>query len=87
MKTFTITPEIFELYPTFQLGLIVATDIDNTQVTPDIGEILYNAEQNLSLPSPISHDPRISVWREAYRKFGVKPKKYPSSIEARAKES
>lgn len=29
----------------------------------------------------MNEHPRIAVWREAYRKFGAKPKDHPSSIE------
>lgn len=29
----------------------------------------------------VTEHPRIQCWREAYRRFGAKPKKYPSSIE------
>jgi DNA/RNA-binding domain of Phe-tRNA-synthetase-like protein len=31
--------------------------------------------------TPVIEHPYIAIWREAYRRFGAKPKDYPSSVE------
>ena len=49
----------------------------NRSATINIGNLSDSA---LGAAPPSQH-PRIACWREAYRSFGVKPKKYQSSIE------
>jgi DNA/RNA-binding domain of Phe-tRNA-synthetase-like protein len=46
--------------------------------------MLRQAEDKLKSSFPyksVTEHPQISSWREAYRKFGAKPKRHPSSIE------
>ena len=80
----SIADTIFDDFPDLVLGVVVLHDIDNSTDNPEITKLLRKAEAELSgkfgsIPE-IDH-PHISVWREAYRKFGAKPKDYPSSIE------
>lgn len=78
-----IEPQIFEAFPDVHIGVIVCENIDNTGENADILQAL--ATQAEALPERITVDvidhPHIAAWREAYRQFGSKPKKYPSSIE------
>ncbi len=78
-----IEPQIFEAFPDVHIGVIVCQNIDNTGENGDILQVL-TAEVE-ALPERITVDiidhPHIAAWREAYRQFGSKPKKYPSSIE------
>ena len=84
---FTINEKIFEFFPDLILGVIVAKNINNQEYNPEIGQKL--AEQEKLLPQNILGElrehPKIAAWREAYRKFGAKPKNYPPSVEALAK--
>lgn len=79
-----IDQQIFEQFPNTLLGVIVLHNIDNKGNNPEIEQLLRNAEkkaiENLGNTLIIEH-PQIAPWREAYRKFGAKPKDYPSSIE------
>ena len=79
-----ITDMIFDEFPELVLGVVVLHHIDNSQNRAEITEALRRAEAMLSgkfgSTSVIEH-PYIATWREAYRKFGAKPKDYPSSIE------
>lgn len=79
-----IIPEIFKLYPNVILGVVIAHNIDNRGSSDEVTALLRDAErdalENLG-DRPITEHPCIAPWREAYRKFGAKPKKYPSSIE------
>jgi DNA/RNA-binding domain of Phe-tRNA-synthetase-like protein len=80
----TITPSVLNLFPGTILGVAVARGIDNSGEDPALERALRSAEA--SLPKrlgdlPVAEHPRIAVWREAYRRFGAKPKDSPSSIE------
>jgi DNA/RNA-binding domain of Phe-tRNA-synthetase-like protein len=61
-----------------------------TNIQPSLTDV--NSEAILSLakasakqalaPTPIHNNSHVIPWREAYRSFGAKPKKAPSSLEA-----
>ena len=81
---FKIDDKIFEQYPTLNIGIVVAKGIDNTGESSDVLSMLD--EQSNSLKSQyeletLKEMPKISAWREAYRTFGAKPKKYTCSVE------
>lgn len=79
-----IADTIFEDFPEVILGVVVLHDIDNSQERPEITAMLRQAEAQLAAKfggMPVIEHPHIATWREAYRKFGAKPKDYPSSIE------
>ena len=80
----TITDAVLDEYPDFLLGIVLAHEIDNSRDHDAITEQLRAAEA--ALPSiigdtPVIQHPYIATWRDAYRKFGAKPKDYPSSVE------
>jgi lysyl-tRNA synthetase class 2 len=80
----TITSAVLDLFPGTLLGVAVASGIDNAGDDPELAESLRRAEA--SIPGrfhgvPVPEHPNIAVWREAYRRFGAKPKDYPSSVE------
>lgn len=81
---FKITPEIFQDFPHVKIGIIVAHNIDNTKDVASISE-LFKKQQDIvvsKLDKPkIGEHPYITAWREAYKKFGAKPKEHLSSIE------
>lgn len=79
-----IADTIFDDFPKLVLGAVILHDIDNTQNRPEIIDMLRQAEAALPAKfgsTPVIEHPYIAPWREAYRKFGAKPKDYPSSIE------
>ncbi len=79
-----VEPQIFEQFPDTLLGVVVLHNINNKGDDASIGQLLRDAEknaiENLGSTLIIEH-PNIAPWREVYRKFGAKPKDYPSSIE------
>lgn len=84
----TIDDVIFDHHPNLVLGLVLAHGLDNSTDNPAIRSLLRAAEATVPKKigdKPISQHPHIAPWREAYRRFGAKPKKYPSSIENMAK--
>ena len=79
-----VTDTIFDDFPELVLGVVILHDIDNSQNRAEITELLRRAEAALSGKfggMPVIEHPSIATWREAYRKFGAKPKDYPSSVE------
>lgn len=81
---FVITEPVFKDFPELIIGVIILHDLDNTQSHAEITALLRQAEAELPGRfgnTPVIEHPYIATWREAYRKFGVKPKDYPSSIE------
>jgi DNA/RNA-binding domain of Phe-tRNA-synthetase-like protein len=79
-----INPQLFTMYPELVLGVLSVKNIDNSGNDSDLLTLLRSAEQkalNSISAIPIIEHPYIAPWREAYRLFGAKPKKYPSSIE------
>ena len=79
-----ITDTIFDEFPELVLDVVILHNIDNSQNRSEITEMLRQAEA--ALPgkfgsTPVIEHPYIAAWREAYRKFGAKPKDYPSSVE------
>lgn len=79
-----IDQKIFEQFPEVILGVTTLHGIDNTGNNLEIGKLLRDAEseavKNIGT-TPITEHPYILPWREAFRKFGAKPKDYSSSIE------
>lgn len=79
-----ITDTVLDEYPDLILGIVILHDIDNSQDRGEITQLLRSAESALSGKFgdiPVIQHPYIATWREAYRKFGAKPKDYPSSVE------
>ncbi len=79
-----VDERIFEQFPGTLVGVVAARGVDNRGEDPEIRRLL-EAEQRrvageLAGVAVVEH-PRIAPWRDAYRRFGAKPKKYRSSIE------
>lgn len=82
---FTIDPAIFNTFPDARFGVMVVTGLKNGPSSEAVQDLLavQCAETAASLgDTPITEHSMIAPWREAYKTFGAKPKKYPSSIEA-----
>jgi len=79
-----ITQDILEAFPGLTIGVIVARDIDNRAAKPEVMTLLRAEEariaERIGNTALVEH-PHITPWREAYRWFGAKASKYPSSIE------
>lgn len=84
----TVSPEIFESFPGVSIGIVRAGGLDNRSGSDSDAEIaarLKRAEDQVKesfRDVVVTEHPHILPWREAYRSFGAKPKKYPSSIES-----
>jgi DNA/RNA-binding domain of Phe-tRNA-synthetase-like protein len=84
MPDLRVTDEIFERYPEVVLGVVTVHGIDNSGNGDALLGPLRREEERVRAAlagAQISEHPHITPWREAYRKFGAKPKDHPSSIE------
>ena len=82
---YSIDNEIFNLFPGYCRGVVLAFDIENDDSPPDLKAMLKDVEAYLRETVKIddlANHPKINSWREAYRAFGAKPAKFRSSIEA-----
>jgi len=84
MPDLLVADEIFERYPEVVLGVVTVHGIDNSGAGDALSVPLRHEEERVRATLSgvqLSEHPHIAPWREAYRKFGAKPKDHPSSIE------
>lgn len=90
MTKFISEQSFWELFPEAKLGVLVAKGLDNSkESSPEIVEELKKSNidaANFVMLEPISANPAVGVWREAFKKFKTK-KKVRSSIEALLKRA
>jgi len=86
---FKIAGEIQKKYPDLKIGVVVARDITNRKSDPDLEQLKRVAEDKLQdselTSERLSENPFIAAWRDTYRSFGVKPKKYTPTAESLVK--
>ena len=82
---FIVTSQIFEKLPNMYVGAVVAHGINNQTTYPQISQMLEKyeklAQANFAGVNVRQH-PDIIPYREAFRKLGINPNKYPCSVEA-----
>ena len=86
----TLTSEFLALFPDAFVGIAVARGIDNAGQDAALLDRLRQAQARVAerlAGAPVAEHPSIAVWREAYRRFGAKPKDYPSSVENLARRA
>ena len=82
---YSIDNEIFNMFPGYCRGVVLAFDIKNGDTPLELMNLLRETEASLKLKinkEEVASHHNINSWREAYRTFGAKPAKYRSSIEA-----
>ncbi|PWB55495.1 MAG: cytoplasmic protein [Anaerolineales bacterium] len=88
--TYTIAPEIFEKYPGYARGVVLAFDVQNGASPQELVQMLRDAEatvrSRISIET-VSEYPRFKAWREAYKSFGAKPSEFRPSVEAMARRA
>ncbi len=86
--TYSISQEIFDKYPGYARGVVLAFDVHNGPSPESLVEMLRQAEVSVRRQASIDNiaeHPRIKPWREAYKAFGAKPSEFRSSVEAMAR--
>jgi DNA/RNA-binding domain of Phe-tRNA-synthetase-like protein len=73
-----IHTSIFEEYPTFRRGIVIATHLDNRGHSRELEDTLQRTiAQAVRHPIDIKADPRTMIWSDAHRRFGSNPNKFP----------
>ncbi len=88
--TYRIADEIFQRYPGYVRGVVIAHELTNGASPPALLDLLREAEATVRArvkPEAVAEEPRIKSWREAYRSFGAKSAEFRSSIEAMARRA
>ncbi|WP_225748627.1 B3/4 domain-containing protein [Eikenella sp. Marseille-P7795] len=82
---FVVNRKLFEEFVGLRIGVSVANGVNNkvdaAAFLPQLQQAAADAAEACA-GQPVAQLPKIAAWREAYRKFGVKAKEYPSSVEA-----
>ena len=81
---FKITNQIFEKYPELTVGVVRVQGLDNSGVDEEVMNLIHDKEKEIRAKfnlETLGEQPNITAWREAYRAFGAKPKKYKCSVE------
>jgi DNA/RNA-binding domain of Phe-tRNA-synthetase-like protein len=70
---YRVEPEIFERFPQFYRGVVVARAIDNSRDNPEPARLLREQEKRIRAEEAgdLSTHPRLAAWMETYRNFGV----------------
>jgi DNA/RNA-binding domain of Phe-tRNA-synthetase-like protein len=88
--TYSIAPEIFEKYPGYARGVVLALDVRNGPSPERLVQLMREAEEAVREQATIegiAEHPRIKAWRDAYKGFGAKPSEFRSSVEAMARRA
>lgn len=85
---YTVSADIFQRFPGYVRGVVVAHDVTNHASPDDLIRVLRDAEGSVRSrlsSAEVAEHPRIKSWRDAYRAFGAKPSEFRSSVEALAR--
>jgi DNA/RNA-binding domain of Phe-tRNA-synthetase-like protein len=70
--------QIFEKFPSFRRGIVIARKMNNRGASPQLESLLNEAIATAAAgPIDLTADPRTAAWNEAYRELGCNPKKFP----------
>ena len=82
---FTIEKKVFTIMPSACFGVVVARGLDNSARDSKLMTILNDsikiAQEKFAGIKPKDH-PDLQPYREAFRKMGINPNKFPCSVEA-----
>lgn len=82
---FRIDEGFQQLFPAAAIGIVVASGIDNRRNGATAQAALEAAAREAATAlgdDDLATHPAVTPWREAYRRFGMKPSRYRSSIES-----
>ena len=80
MARYRVEHAVFERFPSFRRGVIVATDIDNRSAAAATGALLAAAVARVEATAHPVETSRIDVWNQAFRSFGADPDAYTPSV-------
>jgi DNA/RNA-binding domain of Phe-tRNA-synthetase-like protein len=78
---YRVEPDVFERFPHFCRGIVVARGIDNSRSDFAIPQLLSEQEERVrSEGASLAAHPRLAAWHQAYRDFGVDPERHSPSL-------
>ncbi len=85
---FCIEDAVFQMFPKFCRGIVIAAGIDNSRSSPDLEGLLRDQEEKMRQDPAVdpATNPRLLAWKDAYRQFGSNPNKFTPSIVFLAKQ-
>jgi DNA/RNA-binding domain of Phe-tRNA-synthetase-like protein len=77
---YKVEQELFEMFPAFRRGVLIATGVDNSAADPETSRLLSTAARDANHDLSASERQRVDVWNAAYSRFGSDPNRYTPSI-------
>ena len=87
---FGIAPEVLAAYPTYCVGLVIATNLQNGDPSPAAAEALARATgraREALAGQPLGEQPRLRPWVEAFCLAAIDPTEFPPSVVALARRT
>lgn len=89
-RSCAIAPEVFDKFPEYRRGLVIAHGVRNGPSSPELVGQLREAEASVRArlgDGDVTAHPLVASWREAFKVLGIKPKEFRSSVEAMARRA
>src|SRR5581483_4920880 len=77
---YTIEAPVFEIFPAFRRGVVIATGINNIAAASETGRLLGEAVSQITSSPPEIELDRITAWNMAFSKLGMNPDKLTPSV-------
>jgi len=78
MSETRVGEQIFERFPSFRRGIVVARKMNNRGSSKELEAFLHEALVSAAAaPIDLTADPKTAVWNETYRELGCNPRKFP----------
>jgi lysyl-tRNA synthetase class 2 len=78
MSETRVDHQIFEKFPSFRRGIVIARKMNNRGTSPQLESLLNEARAKAAAdPIDLTTDPRTAAWNQTYRELGCNPKKFP----------
>ena len=81
--------EIFDKFPDFIRGVVIGKGVNNEYKSEELAFLIKEVQNKVTKeidPERYREHPRVANWREAYKKFGINPNKFPPSVETLIKQ-
>ncbi len=80
---FRIDPSVLKEFPDVSIGLILAYNIDNSHESEEVKNLFEEQQKSIGMldKDTLLEHPCVKAWQAAYKKSGINPKQYNSSIE------
>ena len=78
MRVTGVHEKVFQAYPSFRRGIVIARNLDNHGKSEELEKLLLEAVKKAGEnPVDLKEDPRITCWLAAHQGFSSNPNKFP----------